>query len=51
MQNTLADYSKLLNDNNRKIKWKYITELVMQQQKEGLNFGNKLCTAHIKYKI
>ena len=50
VQNTLTDTGILLDGDCRKILWQYIVSLQKLQDTEGLRLGNKLKTAHIRWR-
>lgn len=50
IRNALDAYSVLFDGEGKKIEWRYIKELALLQQEEGLRLGNKLRTMHIEYK-
>ena len=49
IRNVLGDWKRLLDSDNNKIEWKYITSLAYLQETEGLRGGNKLRLNHIRY--
>ena len=49
MRNCLASYVVLKDDNSDKINWNYIEQLHKLQEREGLQLGNKLKSAHIMW--
>lgn len=50
LRNVLGDYPFLLDENNKKICWKYVEELYKLQKEEGLRCGNRLKKKHIQWR-
>ena len=50
LRNALSDIRFLRTQDGRIVSWKYIEELNKLQEDEGLRLGNKLKSAHIKWK-
>jgi len=49
MRNTLSDYKVLIDQDGKRIEWRFIENLHKVQQKEGLRAANKLKNDHIAY--
>lgn len=50
IRNAFDKYSILCDGDGNLIKWKYIKNLAILQQKEGLRLGNKLRAMYVEYK-
>ena len=49
-RNALHDYQIFVDGEGNKIKWSHIQELhKLQQDEDGLKFGNKISSRHINY--
>lgn len=50
IRNCLGEYRVLVDGDGNKIEWRYLQQLALLQESEGLRLGNRLQSKHIEFR-